>query len=406
MNKSALFSLLTSTALIAMPMVASAQVNSTSVVNSGDHANVNSATSQTSSTNVSNSNYANVDQFVNAHANTGGNSANGNIALNGGAASIVTGAAGVSTTMGVAANNNATIIGGTAPASSNLTDVVNTGDHASVNTNTSTDTAVNVANVNKAHVSQSCGGGFEALFFDHHNGGCDANTGNNDANNNIGGGSITTGAAAVGANFGVDVNHNTTGVGGGVGEGIANAASIINTGDHASVDANAQSSSSVGVSNSNYASIWQSLHGNANTGHNDANSNIGGGSVTTSGAGVGAAFGVNANSNVTGVGSSLELMNLGGNLTDVVNTGDDFASSTGVNTSTSVNVANADSLFSEQSVWSHSSSGWNETDSNIGSAHVGTGLAGVGATFGLMGNTNATAIGGVLGSLVNLVNWL
>lgn len=393
-----IFLTMAAAAVMAMsPALAMAQVNDTSVLNSGDRARVSSTSNETTSVNVSNTNNAAINQMVNASANTGGNRTNGNISLGGGSSSIVTGAAGVASTMGVSANSNVTGI--TMPASSgsnaNGTDVINTGDRASVNTSTNTVNRVNVANNNTAFVNQSCSR-------------CNANTGNNASDSNIGGASITTGPAGVTSQFGVDVNRNTTSIDSmnSMPSGGANFATVTNTGDRTNVNSNALFRSTIGISNSNTSNVRQSMNVDTNTGRNSTSNNIGGGSIMTSGAFADATFGVRANSNATGIGFSGMNMSFGGNLHDIINTGDNLNSNTSYRNNTSVQVTNSNTSRTSQSMYSRTTTGYNVSDNSIGAAGIGTGIAGAGTVFGFTGNSNVTAVGGMLGDLFAMMSWI
>jgi len=378
--------------VVAQPVSVLAQTNGTSVVNSGDNADVDSSSTQTTSINVVNNNQAQVSQSVNASANTGGNSADGNIALNGAGATINTGAAAVSSALSVDVNHNMTAIA--APdmgGSLNSTDVVNTGDDADIDTSTNTSTTIGVSNSNSAYVNQMVS--------------AKANTGKNSADDNIGGAAINTGAAAVGSNLGVVANKNTTAIGSGMGASLlnnpmpgtlTNGTQVTNTGDDADIDTSANSSTSVGVMNSNMAMISQMVWGYANTGKNSAEDNIGGAAIGTGPASVGTVLGVNANHNLTGI-SGFGLFPTTLNLHDIVNTGDDLDSDATTTTATTVGTENINVLTACQTLWSMSNSGWNYGHDNIGAALLGTGAAGVGANYLLGGNLNTTLLGNVMG---------
>jgi len=403
--------LATSSVMLAVPAVY-ATGNGTSIVNSGDNTTVNTSTSQTSSVTVNNTNTATVDQNVNANSNTGNNTANSNISTGGTGTSILTGAAAVSTALSVAANNNTTAIGGVNPVSANMTDVTNTGDDANVNTTTSTNTSVQVNNTNMAQVSQSCGGGLEqpSLLFGFdlfHMGGCNANTGHNSANSNIGGAGITTGAAAVGVTMTDQLNKNRTLIGDplvlNMGTGLLNDTSITNTGDDAVINTSATNTSDVGVNNLNEAMINQMVNANSNSGWNHANENIGGAHVMTGAAGVGVNLGTNVNTNTTGIGGGLGLLPVGANLNDFVNTGDDLLANTSISSNSSATLNNLSSLYTQQFVWQHSNSGHNYSSSNVGSTMLGTNGAGISVGLSSGGNTNTTVLGGFLNSLMSLL---
>lgn len=377
-------------AIAAAPGMVAAQTNDTSVINTGDDTSVVSNNSQSSSTNVSNSNTATVSQSVNASADTGNNTASGNI----GGGSVTTGPATVTSSMGVNANHNATLLSGNInPLTVNATDVLNTGDDASVFTNSSSNNSLNVSNSNSANVNQSV---YAA-----------ANSGYNSADENIGGGTVHTNAATIGTNMGVALNHNTTGIGGGAGQaGLLNDTSVTNTGDGASVYSNVNNTSSVNVANSNSAYVTQALFGNANSGYNSASENIGGGYVTSGPAIIGAMMGVDANHNATGIGSGMGASALSFNINDFVNTGDDASANAQVTDTSNTSVVNVNSLYSTQSSWQHTSSGWNATDDNIGGGIANTSGAGIGSAYGVAGNHNVTSFGNMMGSLAALMSMM
>jgi hypothetical protein len=365
-----------------------ALVNDTTVINSGDDAVVNSSANQTSVVEVENTNTAFVDQNVDAVANTGGNDANENISLSGAGASINTGAATVGTSLNAEANKNFTAIGGGVnPSSANFTDVVNTGDLAVVNTSTNTTSVVDVDNSNFAGIHQSA---YET-----------ANTGKNDANENIGGGTINSGAAGVATDMNTKVNANWTSIGAGspgalgdLGSGLLNQTSVTNTGDDVYVNSNANSASVVEVENHNVAFVSQWVDAYANTGKNDANENIGGGSINTSPAFVDTDLSVQANANATSIWEPLGAWSLAGNFSDYVNTGDNLVSDTSVNSASVFNLSSFNLLKAHQDAYETSNSGWNDADENIGHSGIGSGFAGVGTGLGVKANLNATSIGG------------
>lgn len=387
-----LLSLLVTGALTFAPAAAFAATdNTTAVTNSGDNVTVNSNSSQTSSVTVNNTNSADVSQVIHASANTGGNSNSGNI---GGASSITTGSAGVAASLGVTANRNTTAISGVDPSSSNVTDVVNTGDNLHVNTGVSTGSSVNVNNSNSAAVEQ--------MLFAH------TDTGHNSANDNIGlgGASVSTGNAGVAASFSTDLNRNETAVmaGANTANTVANATLVTNTGDHVYVNTVNHDSSNVNVNNSNSAAIGQMFFGSSDSGWNGANDNIGGASVMSGNAGVLANFAANANSNLTGVGSMADPMSI--NFADVVNTGDHLHLNDGVNTQTNLAVNNTDSLATHQMSFQHSNTGYNYSSSNVGVTHVIGGSAGVAEGFSATGNSNTTILGNILSLLSGLMNFI
>ncbi len=397
----------------AIPGAARAEVNDTSVINSGDNAFVSSSATETTNINVQNTNTAFVNQEVNATANTGHNSADGNISLGGTAATINTGAAVVDASLSTVANSNTTAISlPSGLATSNTTDIVNTGDNATVHTNTTSQTNIGVYNDNFAQVNQSCGGGGSMLpvtgLFQvngSHHSGCNANTGHNTADDNIGGASIQTGNATVLADFDTKVNKNQTYIGGYTGGafGLVNNASILNTGDNASIFAHATRLTNLNVFNNNFASIWQNVNAKANTGWNFADDNIGGASIRTGNAVVGADLDVLANSNKTVIGGH-GVFPLSLNLLDIVNTGDWLETHANTTTHTNVNALNSNTLFDWQRLWARDNSGWNFAHDNIGGASVHSGLSFTGASLNSVSNQNVTLLGGLLDLL--FLGWL
>lgn len=385
--------------------------DATTIVNSGDHATVFTSSNQNSSVNVNNTNTAVVNQMVNASASTGSNTANHNISTGTTGTSIVTGDAGLTANFNVNANRNTTLIGQTNPTSANLTDVTNTGDGANVNTSNNTTSAIQVNNTNRADVTQSCGGmslGLNLLSTDRLlGGGCSANTGDNHANGNIGGAAISTGQAGIGTNFQTTVNRNQTVIGDPLGMessgSVLDGTSITNTGDNATVFTSSNNNSTVGVNNSNDAMISQMLDAFTNSGDNHANGNIGGSAVLTGDAGITSNMNVNANTNATGIGNGFGMTPLMSNLNDFVNTGDNMMANTSTNANSATTLNNTSALMSSQFVFTHSSSGDNHTNSNVGTSLIGTTGAGVNGSMSIGGNTNTTVLGGLLNSLLNLL---
>lgn len=376
---------------ISLAPVIAADVNSTTLINSGDKVHVDTSTENNSSVAVSNSNSAHVDQSVTAKAVTGGNSASENITLGGAGTTINTGAAGVNTVLGVTANKNETAVAGTSAGSANLTDVVNTGDKVNVETETENNTAVSVSNRNFADVSQSA---YEKAI-----------SGQNDADRNIGSGvGINTGPAGVGTNMDVTVNKNLTGVGGwsGVGTltngGLVNDTSLTNTGDFVNVDTDAESNSAVTVRN--YNALWssQDVFAKAISGRNSASENIGSAGINTGPAGVSTGLGVTANKNVTGVGGGYGGPGYSLNTGEFINTGDFLFIETEVEDNSATSIWSKNKLFADQYAYEKSISGYNAADDNIGGSGIGTSVAGVNTGFGLLANSNSNFVGNWFGT--------
>ncbi|QQS43607.1 hypothetical protein IPM65_05660 [Candidatus Roizmanbacteria bacterium] len=287
--------------LVATP-AAFAASDTTNIVNSGDDAQVTTSSSTSTNVNVSNTNVAAITQQVQAHVNTGHNSADGNISLNGAGTSIMTGSALSQIGLDVDANENQTAIAvSSGDGDSNLTDIVNTGDDADIDTSANSTTNVSVNSMNSAFVQQAAN--------------IHANTGHNDADDNIGSGpTLTTGNAAAAVGFDVDVNDNTTaiGLGGGMSslsshEG-GNMTSIVNTGDDLDTDTNVHTSTSMSSSSSNLMTVLQSIMTHTNSGHNDADDNIGGTGMMTGGAGVQVGSAAEGNSNSSFIGNIMDML--------------------------------------------------------------------------------------------------
>lgn len=280
-----------------------------SLINSGDDVRLSQDTSRETRVNVSNSNSANINQEASAHINTGGNTADRNIGYGGVSGGVVSGNAFFGVGFDASANSNATVVN--VPTShgstAQLTDVVNTGDDVSIRSNSRNSTNVSVDNRNDAWINQSA-------FFD-------ANTGNNSADRNVGGGSVVSGNAGFGADFSADANHNATAVAvGGHGSFLPWGGSridLVNTGDY--VDASSNTSEETVTTVSSWNSLWlsQSSREYVTTGNNSAARDIGGGYVRSGDAGGHAFFDAGrANTNVTSVDAgpwgSLLLGSMGG----------------------------------------------------------------------------------------------
>lgn len=100
--------------------------------------------------------------------------------------------------LGAAFGVSAVSLGMMATSAMASTSFVNTGDWVSLHNNRTTTTTVTVRNTNNAYVSQ---------YADN-----DVDTGDNDANRNIGGGNIRTGSAYISNYFSVRANSNSTNI--------------------------------------------------------------------------------------------------------------------------------------------------------------------------------------------------
>ncbi len=143
------------------------------------------------------------------------------------------------------------------------TEVVNSGDDASVDNTSSDSTNTTVNNNNNADVNQDVN--------------ATANTGYNQAKGNIsfGGnaGIISTGNAGVNVSGTANVNNNNTGVSGGGSTG-GSGTSVVNSGKNLSTTTSKDGSTTTVVNNNNNATIHQGANTTANTGNNDASGNI------------------------------------------------------------------------------------------------------------------------------------
>jgi hypothetical protein len=298
----------------------------------------------------------------------------------------------LSAAFGIAAVSMA--FAGTA-AFADTTDVVNTGNSVYVSGDSGTSTNVNVTNSNTANISQSSTS--------------NVNTGNNDANRNIGDTSIDSGNASVTNAFSANANTNTTAISG-LGAGSNDSTTLTNTGDDVYLSGFGGDSTNVSVVNANQANVSQSSNSNANTGHNDANRNIGDVSLQTGNAGVSNVFGTQVNGNQVAI--SLLGANNSSDSLDVVNTGDNvsvscdgnsglvllFTQNSNCGDETNIEVVNANSASISQSTSSNVNTGYNDANRNIGLDGAGTdlstGTAAVANVFSAQANGNVVGING------------
>lgn len=357
-----------------------AATNGTSVVNSGDRVNIESEVEKESTVIVNNNNTAATTQTVLSNANTGGNSANRNI----GGTSVTTGNAVTSSALGVEANHNTTAISmPSTGADANLTDVVNTGNRADVETEVEIENTVVVNNTNSLYSMQGATS--------------NSNTGANRASRNIGPTAVTTGNAGVSTDMWVDGNRNETAIGSMSGNGgsLLNSTMVTNTGNRADVESEAESETTVIVNNTNMGWFSQYMMGNSYTGLNLASRNIGATGVATGNALVSANMGVEANHNTTGIGGSA-LAPTGINLFDVVNTGNYFEGEAESETELVTVVNNGNLLTSLQSLFLNSNTGYSSARRNIGSSLISTGVGATGSSVYSGGNHNMTLIGSLI----------
>jgi hypothetical protein len=275
------------------------------------------------------------------------------------------------------------------------TSVLNTGDNVKLSQEIENVTRVNVTNNNSANISQDAS--------------AHVNTGGNSADRNIGGGQVVSGGAFFGANFDARANSNATSVNvPGHGGAAPLFTDVTNTGDNVRVSAESSNLTDVTVHNNNNAWIDQSANFAANTGHNSADRNIGGGTVLSGNAGFNAGFSAAANRNSTAVsvGGDSGWAPVGGSSFGLVNTGDRVRGNTEVSNETVTSVDNWNSLWLSQQSRSHVTTGRNSADRDIFGGGVRSGDVGGSASFGALGNSNATWLGvGSLGSGLVLGGW-
>ncbi len=174
----------------------------------------------------------------------------------------------------------------------------------------------------------------------------------------------------------------------------SNDTSVINSGDNVEVTSNTTQTTHVDVDNNNDADIDQSVVAVANTGGNVASRNIsfegGGTSITTGDASTNVNMEANANQNVTEV--TIGNNCCGGNVTDVVNTGDDLRVDTRSTTNNRVDINNDNNADVDQNVVAVSNTGLNFADRNIGDTSINTGDADVDVDQRANVNRNFTAV--------------
>lgn len=376
--KTAMSSALAVSLITGASVPALALTNDTSVVNTGDHVNIDAVAQHTSDTKVHNSNQAVVKQSVDINANTGGNTANGNIGTGGG---ISTGAVAATAQVGVMANSNNTLLAGNGGSmgSATTTDVVNTGDDADVDVSTKTNQSTQVKNHNSAYIQQA----FKTA----------ASTGNNKANGNVGSTGIETGAIAVAGGLDVAANENMTLIElGGPSASQQNVAVITNTGDDLDVDSRSSSDVYTKVMNHNAAKVTQYFDAKLKTGANTANGGVGNSAIGSGAIMAAGVLGSDTNSNTTLL-STPEQAGVSFGVSDIVNTGDDLDADSSTKSSQKLAVMNHNSLYEYSNARIKMSSGNNRSNGAIGNALISSGTANTGAQMETMGNENSTLLG-------------
>src|SRR5690606_9666232 len=131
-----------------------------SVVNTGTDLTYDGSDTANCVTTITNGNGAVINQVVYASANTGDNQANGNIAIGGGSAGVITtGDAAVGTLLVTRANENVVLVGGTngngGPGNGANIYLINTGSNASIDNRRLYNSLTTVNNSNAADILQS-----------------------------------------------------------------------------------------------------------------------------------------------------------------------------------------------------------------------------------------------------------
>lgn len=239
----------------------------TTVQNKNTGANSeNTVSAETSNTvAVNNSNDATVKNKLSADSNSGDNKAN----YNTGNASVTTGDAEANVDVKTDVNHNETTIGGGAGSGGTLTLGNQSTGANSVNVvAASMANGVMVNNHNDADLSTTV----DAYAY----------TGDNKANYNTGNASVKTGNATIDDVY-VDqsANSNKTTVGGGSGGSFDVTIENMNTGYNSYNEASLDLANNVTVTNHNDADVNNDLYADSDTGGNQANYNVGDGTVKT-----------------------------------------------------------------------------------------------------------------------------
>ncbi|QQS43608.1 hypothetical protein IPM65_05665 [Candidatus Roizmanbacteria bacterium] len=384
---------------------------SSDTTNTGNGMTKTSSSQNTTLTMVNNNNETVINQQAQTEANTGHNTADGNISIGGSAGVILTGSAYTSTNFLATANGSVILIGGDSngngPGSGASIILVNTGDNNDFASRLMKQRSTTIRNSNSALISQSCGAG-QAL--------CMANTGHNHADRNIGlagsAGIIQTGDALVYVDMKADANDNSTTIANN-GNSSQNSTDILNTGDNTTSDTSSSDTTNTDVTNTNKAAINQQVNAVANTGYNTANRNIsfGGdaGVIFTGDAAVIVKMDAKANENsatlkeetndpVADSSSSDPLYTAcgtSGQNTEIINTGDNLQTDTSTTSTTDISVTNTNKAFLVQKITGQVDTGSNTSSRNIGSQTgiIGTGDAVLAVQTEANANTNKTEVG-------------
>lgn len=169
---------------------------------------------------------------------------------------------------------------------------------------------------------------------------------------------------------------------------------VINTGDDVEIEAGSEYELDVRVENRNKAFIGQGSANFVNTGNNDTDGNIGGGSIDSGNAVVANRFEAQANANSTTIDTSGFGSNGSDTTASIVNTGDDLEAELGSEYEVEVDVENDNRAIVLQGTLNAINTGNNEADENIGGGDIDSGNAGVLNEFSTQVNSNRTNLDG------------
>jgi hypothetical protein len=240
---------------VATPLMAS--TTSLEITGNGRDSNNDINLNLENATTVVQSNEADIKNEVKVEANTGGNEAEDNI---GGDVEIDTGDVDVSSTVKNTANSNVADVDGCCDMDAEVT-IEGNAAKTDNNADLELGTAINVFQDNDSDVKN------ETKVY--------ANTGDNEAEDNIGGSvKITTGDVDVSADYTNELNSNSAVVGGG--GGLSLSARILGNGRESDNDIDLDLERAITLVQSNEADVENEVEVDANTGDNEAEDNIGG----------------------------------------------------------------------------------------------------------------------------------
>lgn len=212
----------------------------------------------TTNTTVAQNNTADIDNYVDADADTGNNDANDNT---GGDVDVDTGDATVNVSVSNAVNSNSASVDCCPQGDTNVL-ISGNGTNSTNNVTLDQNSTVDVFQDNDAEIDND-------VY-------ADADTGDNDANDNTGGNvSIDTGNAKVVVDVSNTANANWAQVGGD-GQGGSLSARILGNGSNSDNLIDLDLDSAILITQDNVADIDNYVDADADTGNNDANDNTGG----------------------------------------------------------------------------------------------------------------------------------